>query len=115
MRDTHNLQTSAEALREVLAFRKRFPGVGQHQRGEHRGQANAVLTRAGIPSEHLSLAQPAATLRAVPAGVEIHAFVARHLGTSFYVTNTTIQSRTIRFVPKAPGRCPWVDGGIYGC
>ena len=83
MRDTHNLQTSAEALDEVLAFRKRPPGVSQHQRGEHRGQVDAVLTGAGIPTQRFPFAQPAATLRAVPAGVEIHAFVARHLGNSF--------------------------------
>ena len=83
MRDTHNLQTGAETLGEVLAFCKRPPGVSQHQRGKHRGQVDAVLTRAGVPAQRLSLAQPAATFRAAPAGVEIHAFVARHLGNSF--------------------------------
>ena len=115
MRATHNLQTSAETFHEILAFRKSPPGVGRHQRREHRSQANAVLARAGIPSKQGTLALPAATLGAVPAGVEITALFARHPGTSFYVAKTTIQSRTIRFVPKAPGRCPWVDGGIYGC
>ena len=77
-----------------------------------------MLAGAGIPAQRLSLAQPANALGAVPAGVKVGALGARHLDLEVKATllsNTTIQSRTIRFVPKAPGRCPWVDGGIYGC
>ena len=75
-----------------------------------------MLAGAGIPAQRLSLAQPAGALGAVPAGVEVSALGASHLEVKCYpVVNTTGQSRTIRFVPKAPGRCPWVDGGIYGC
>ena len=115
VRATHLLQSSAETLHEILASCKSLPGVGRHQRREHGSQANAVLARTGIPSQQGTLALPAAALGAAPAGVEITALIARHPGTSVYGSKTKIQSRTIRFVPKVPGWCPWVDGGIYGC
>ena len=84
MRGTHNLQACAEALGEVPAFFQRPPGVSRYQRGEHRGQVDAMLTGAGIPAQSFPFAQPAAALGTVPAGVEVHALVASHLGINCY-------------------------------
>ena len=84
MRGTHNLQACAEALGEVPAFFQRSPGVSRNHRGELRRQADTMLAGAGIPAQRLPLAQPAGALGAVPAGVEVHALVASHLGINCY-------------------------------
>ena len=75
---THNLETSVEALGKGLAAHRCLPGIRQGRRGIHGSQADAMLARAWVPPQRLSLAQNAELLRAEPAGVEIHTLGARH-------------------------------------